>query len=58
MLVTLNLAGFSIKEIPVRMFANPTGKTMHSGVKPLYYMFKMSLSILVILLRNRQFYRR
>jgi len=58
MLVTLNLAGFTIKEIPVRMFANPTGKTMHSGAKPFYYMFKMSLSILVTLLRTRQFYRR
>lgn len=58
MLVTLNLAGFSIKELPVRMYANPTGKTMHSGTKPLYYLFKMILSIVVTLLRNRQFYRR
>jgi len=58
MLITLNLAGFRIRELPVRMFANPTGKTMHSGVKPIYYMFKMCLSILVTLLRNRQFYRR
>ena len=58
MLITLNLAGFRIRELPVRMFANPTGKTMHSGVKPLYYMFKMCLSIVVTLLRNRQFYRR
>ena len=58
MLITLNLAGFRIKEIPVRMFANPTGKTMHSGAKPLYYMFKMCLSIIVTLLRNRNLYRR
>lgn len=58
MLITLNLAGFRIRELPVRMFANPTGKTMHSGIKPLYYMFKMCLSIFVTLLRNRQFYRR
>ncbi|NTV46180.1 MAG: glycosyltransferase family 2 protein [Chlorobiales bacterium] len=58
MLITLNLAGFRIREIPVRMFANPTGKTMHSGAKPLYYMVKMCLSILVTLLRNRQLYRR
>lgn len=58
MLITLNLAGFRIRELPVRMFANPSGKTMHSGVKPLYYMFKMCLSIFVTLLRNRQFYRR
>ena len=58
MLITLNLAGFRIREVPVRMFANPTGKTMHSGAKPLYYMLKMCLSILVTLLRNRQLYRR
>jgi hypothetical protein len=58
MLITLNLAGFRMREIPVRMFANPTGKTMHSGAKPLYYMVKMCLSIFVTLLRNRQFYRR
>ncbi len=58
MLITLNMAGFSIRELPVRMFANKSGKTMHSGFKPLYYMFKMCLSIVVTLLRNRQFYRR
>jgi glycosyltransferase involved in cell wall biosynthesis len=58
MLITLNLAGFRIREVPVRMFANPTGKTMHSGAKPLYYMVKMCLSIFVTLLRNRQLYRR
>jgi glycosyltransferase involved in cell wall biosynthesis len=58
MLITLNLAGFRIRELPVRMFANTSGKTMHSGIKPLYYMFKMCLSILVTLLRTRQFYRR
>jgi glycosyltransferase involved in cell wall biosynthesis len=57
-LVSLNLAGFRIREIPVRMFANAEGKTMHSGFKPLYYMFKMCLSILVTLLRNRALYRR
>lgn len=57
-LVSLNLAGFRIREIPVRMFANADGKTMHSGFKPLYYMFKMCLSIFVTLLRNRALYRR
>jgi glycosyltransferase involved in cell wall biosynthesis len=58
MLITLNLAGFRIREVPVRMFANAAGTSMHSGIKPLYYMFKMCLSILVTLLRNRKFYRR
>jgi glycosyltransferase involved in cell wall biosynthesis len=58
MLVLLNLVGFRIVELPVRMYANPEGKSMHSGMKPLYYVFKMCLSILVTLLRQRQPYRR
>jgi len=58
MLITLHLAGFSIREVPVRMHANSAGKSMHSGLKPLYYIFKMLLSIFVTLLRNRQGYRR
>lgn len=58
MLVTLNMAGFRLRELPVRMFANQEGKSMHSGLKPLYYVFKMCLSILVTLLRRRSFYQR
>jgi glycosyltransferase involved in cell wall biosynthesis len=58
MLVLLNLVGFRIMELPVRMYANPDGRSMHSGLKPLYYVFKMCLSILVTLLRQRQLYRR
>ncbi len=58
MLITLNMAGFRIRELPVRMFANVQGKSMHSGLKPLYYVFKMCLSIFVTLLRNRQRFRR
>ncbi len=54
MLITLNMAGFRIRELPVRMFANAEGKSMHSGFKPVYYMFKMCLSILVTLLRSRE----
>lgn len=51
MLITLHRAGFRIREVPVRMYANADGKSMHSGWKPLYYMFKMILSIFVTLLR-------
>lgn len=52
MLIMLHRAGFRMIEIPVRMFENCEGKSMHSGLKPLYYMFKMLLSILVTLLRK------
>ena len=58
MLITLHLADFRISELPVRMYANTGGKSMHSGWKPVYYIFKMLLSILVTLLRSRKFYRR
>jgi len=50
-IIMLHKCGFKIKEIPVIMKAG-SGKSMHSGVKPLYYIFKMILSILVTLLRK------
>lgn len=57
-LISLHLAGFSIREVPVRMTANASGKSMHSGIKPVYYVFKMLLSISVTLLRSHRLYRR
>jgi glycosyltransferase involved in cell wall biosynthesis len=54
MLIILYRAGFRIREVPVRMHASVTGKSMHTGLKPLYYMFKMLLSIFVTLLRAKQ----
>jgi glycosyltransferase involved in cell wall biosynthesis len=53
MIIILDRAGFHIKEIPVIMYQNNTGKSMHSGIlKPLYYGFKMMLSIGMTLLRD------
>lgn len=57
-LITLHRAGYTITEIPARMFTNGAGTSMHSGIKPLYYVFKMLLSISVILLRRKQSFRR
>jgi len=53
MLIMLHRAGFRMAEVPVRMFENSEGKSMHSGLKPLYYMFKMLLSICVTLMREK-----
>ncbi|MCC7107205.1 MAG: glycosyltransferase family 2 protein [Chloroflexi bacterium] len=54
-IIMLHRAGFKTAEVPVRMFANPTNTSMHSGlIKPLYYVFKMALSILVTLLRQKR----
>lgn len=53
-LILLHRAGFRCNEIPVKMKPSPTGKSMHGGiVKPLFYVFKMFLSIGVTLLREK-----
>jgi len=57
MLLTLHRAGFRIREVPVKMYASATGKSMHTGLKPFYYMFKMLLSICVTLLRKKDLSR-
>jgi len=54
MLIMLHRAGFRMTEVPVRMFENSAGTSMHSGLKPLYYMFKMLLSICVTLMREQK----
>jgi glycosyltransferase involved in cell wall biosynthesis len=51
-IIMLHRAGFRIREVPVRMFPSPDDESMHSGLKPLYYIFKMFLSILVTLMRK------
>jgi glycosyltransferase involved in cell wall biosynthesis len=54
LLITAHRAGFRIKEVPVVMYSKAAGgKSMHSGLRPLYYVFKMCLSILVTLMRPR-----
>ena len=51
-IIMLHRAGFRIREVTVQMFANRDKKSMHSGWKPFYYVFKMFLSILVTLIRK------
>ena len=57
-LIMLHKAGLHVKEVPVIMHARQHGKSMHSGLKPVYYIFKMLLSMFVTLLRNDRFVRR
>lgn len=53
-LILLHRAGFRCNELPVKMKPSPTGKSMHGGIlKPLFYVFKMFLSIGVTLLREK-----
>jgi glycosyltransferase involved in cell wall biosynthesis len=53
MIILLKRAGFRIKEIPVVMYRDETGQSMHSGLlRPIYYGIKMLLSISMTLLRD------
>jgi glycosyltransferase involved in cell wall biosynthesis len=51
------MAGLRIGEVPVRMHARPGGKSMHSGLRPLYYGVKMLLSLFIAML-NRHLWKR
>ncbi len=52
-IVMLHRHGFNLKEIPVIMKRVHGKVSMHSGLKPFYYTFKMFLSIFVTLLRSK-----
>jgi glycosyltransferase involved in cell wall biosynthesis len=51
-LVMLHRAGLRFREVPVGMHPNFQGRSMHSGLKPLYYIYKMLLSIMLNLMRK------
>lgn len=51
-LVMMLRENFRIGEVGVNMKPPPPGKRMHSGLVPLYYIVKMTLSVLVIMLRR------
>jgi glycosyltransferase involved in cell wall biosynthesis len=51
-IIMLDRAGFRIKEVPVIMYLNQTGQSMHAGLRPLYYGIKMLMSITMTLLRD------
>lgn len=53
MIIVLNRAGFGVKEVPVIMYHNRSGQSMHSGIfRPVYYGLKMMMSITMTLLRD------
>jgi hypothetical protein len=57
MITVMILKGYNIVEIPGVMHVRTSGKSMHSGLKPIGYMFHMSLSILGILLQKDKYKR-
>ncbi|GHV45239.1 glycosyl transferase family 2 [Clostridia bacterium] len=53
--VHLLLNGFRIKEVRSIMHARTEGESMHSGLKPILYIFKMALNTTVVIAREKIF---
>jgi hypothetical protein len=53
-LLMAHYAGFRVKEVPVVMLERSGGVSMHAGFKPLYYVIKMILSIVMVILSQRR----
>ena len=53
-LLMAHYAGFRVKEIPVVMVERSGGESMHAGLKPLYYIIKMTLSVGMVILSQRR----
>lgn len=51
-IMALHKKKFRIAEAPVMMTENQTGKSMHSGMKPLIYIVKMFLAIIMVLMKR------
>ena len=53
MLMQMLLLGFRVREIPAVMHVRTAGVSMHSGLKPVLYMFRMTFSILAVWIREK-----
>lgn len=51
MIMQMILLGFHVVQIPGVMHTKAGGHSMHSGIKPLWYMFRMFFSMMTILFR-------
>ncbi|MDA8105522.1 MAG: glycosyltransferase family 2 protein [Nitrospiraceae bacterium] len=52
-IMSLYKKNFKIVEAPVAMKENSSGKSMHNGLRPALYVIKMSLAIIMVLVRGR-----
>ncbi len=53
MIVLLSRNGFRVAEVPVRMYEKPESRSMHSGAVVIYYVYKMTLAVLMNAARPR-----
>lgn len=51
-IMALHKKRFRVSEAPVSMLKSPDKTSMHSGIRPLFYVMKMALAIVMVLLRR------
>ncbi len=56
--IKMLLRGCKIVEVPATFKQRQDGISMHAGLKPVYYMIKMCMSILVVVFRQKSIQRR
>jgi len=52
-IMALHKMRFKVVEAPVRMMEKPNGKSMHSGLKPMVYVIKMFLAVVMVWVRRK-----
>jgi glycosyltransferase involved in cell wall biosynthesis len=52
-LLTIHKMGYRMEEIPIDVLPRRNGVSQHQGLKPIYYVIKMFLSIVITLLRPK-----
>lgn len=55
-IMQMMLLGYRVEEIPAVMHPRTEGKSMHSGLKPFFYMFRMMFSIIAVWIRIKLFH--
>ena len=53
MIMQMLLLGFRVEEIPAEMHVRTEGVSMHSGLNPMFYMFRMMFSLVAVWMRVR-----
>lgn len=53
MILQMLLLGFRVEEIPAVMHVRTEGVSMHSGLNPMFYMFRMMFSLVAVWMRVR-----
>lgn len=56
MIMQMILLGFRVEEAPAVMHARTKGVSMHSGLKPVIYMFRMMFSMIAVWVRVKLFH--